>query len=89
MKTVKVRIAVVVTPDGTWSSCGWDGGEDAEKFAIACDGLDCSMDNYMERGAESRFWLEAELPVPETTTVQANYLTGCLWPTEDKERDDG
>jgi hypothetical protein len=64
-RTVKVRIAVAVDPDGDWNSAGWskrDGqpaGEDA--MELACDNVGTG---------ERRYWIEAELMVPEPEDVQ-------------------
>lgn len=64
-KTVRVRIAVVVDPSGYWNSCGWGTGGDSEKMALAVE--------TMEEG-ESRFWLEADLPVPEVPVIDAEVV---------------
>jgi len=62
MKTVKVRIAVAVDPCGNWNASGWlnpDGQiAEGEAMDIAIDGVN--------EGA-SKYWVEAELPVPVTT----------------------
>jgi hypothetical protein len=63
-KTVKVRIAVAVDPEGDWNATGWRGrdGEpvDEEAMEIVADNLN---------PGERRFWVEAELPVPERDAV--------------------
>jgi hypothetical protein len=60
MKTVKVRIAVAVDPSGDWSASGWlkrDGKvAEGEAMDIAIDGVN---------EGEARYWVEAELPIPE------------------------
>ena len=63
-KTVKVRIAVSVDPAGAWSSAGWSwSGSDSEDFhSYTIDSLE---------PGENRYWLEAELEVPETKTITA------------------
>lgn len=64
MKTVKVRIAVVVAPDGSWNSCGWSGAEsDEEKMELALE--------VVPSNGEARYYLEAELPLPCDPTIQA------------------
>ena len=64
MATVKVRIAVAVTPEGEWNACGWSGSEsDDDKMSICVDSL---------ASGEKRYWLEAELEVPSADTVQAS-----------------
>ena len=62
MATVKVRIAVAVDPDGDWNSCGWKDGDDKDKMGMCCDTLG---------SGEARYWLEAELPIPEIAKIQA------------------
>lgn len=65
MATVKVRIAVAVAPNGEWNAMGWSSGEasDSEKMSLCIETID---------PGEARYWLEAELDVPEAPTVQAN-----------------
>lgn len=64
MATVKVRIAVAVTPEGEWNACGWSGAEsDDDKMSICVDSL---------ASGEKRYWLEAELEVPSVDVVQAS-----------------
>lgn len=67
-KTVTVRIAVAVDPSGAWNAYG--GGslkdKDAMEFAVEVLG-----------DGEARFWLTAELPVPEIAEVPA-----CVEPTK-------
>lgn len=67
MKTVKVRIAVVVCSDGSWNSCGWSDGTEKELMEIACDAMP---------DGESRFWLEAEIPVSNVKIIAANVSVG-------------
>lgn len=55
MKTVKVRFAVEVNPEGEWS-----GGGDHE----AGDEWSDHNPNYYLNNAK-RYWVTAELPVPE------------------------
>jgi len=59
-KTVKVKIAVSVDPTGDWFSAGWKGASEEEMHSYTIDGLE---------NGESRYWLEAELPVPEAPTI--------------------
>jgi hypothetical protein len=64
-KTVKVRIAVSVDCNGDWSSAGWSSTDstDSENFhSYTIDSLE---------PGENRYWLEAELEVPETKTITA------------------
>lgn len=60
MKTVKVRIAVAVDSDGDWSASGWKGARDYHAMGTAVDGVG---DNA------SRYWITAELPIPEAPTI--------------------
>lgn len=64
MATVRVRIAVAVTPEGEWNACGWSGSEsDDDKMSICVDSL---------ASGEKRYWLEADLEVPSTGEMQAS-----------------
>lgn len=59
-KTVKVRVALAVDPEGDWYAVGWSPprGEpvsDREKMAAATE---------MVGEDEARYWLTAEVPVP-------------------------
>jgi len=67
MPKVKVRIAVAVDPSGKWNACGWrkDNGDTAGE-----DAMDCTVD--MVGSGEARYWVEAELDVPEVSVVSAN-----------------
>jgi hypothetical protein len=64
-KTVKVRIAVAVDPDGCWNSAGWlmGNGENAgwEAMELACENVGTG---------ERRYWVHAEVAVPEPEDVQ-------------------
>jgi hypothetical protein len=57
---VKVRIAVAVCPNGDWNSSGWHQGTDEEKMDLCIDSLE---------SGEARYWVTAELDVPETVEV--------------------
>lgn len=59
MKT-KVRIAVAVDPTGDWHAVGWKTADDHEKMVLSTEHLD---------PGEARYWLEAELDVPEIRTA--------------------
>lgn len=56
MKTVKVKIAVAVDTDGDWCSAGWSNADDNDLIGAA-------IENIGE--GEARYWLIAELEVPE------------------------
>ncbi len=65
MKTVKVRVAVAVDTDGKWAASGWGTLVSLNKeqaMDIAVEGVE---------PGEARYWLEAELTIPEHTTIQA------------------
>ncbi len=64
---VKVRVAVAVDPNGYWNAAGWGGGHrgepnDQQKMEIA---VECVEDG------EARYWLEAEVEVPDVPVVAA------------------
>ena len=61
-KTVRVRIAVAVDPDGFWSANGWAGSNEKVHMERACDTVG---------EGEARYWLEADLPIPEQQTFEA------------------
>lgn len=64
MATVKVRIAVAVTPEGEWNACGWSGtASDDDKMSMCVDLL---------ASGEKRYWLEAELEIPSVDEVRAS-----------------
>lgn len=66
-KTVKVRVALVVNSNGNWNAYGSQWCEDKgpeEAMSFALEGLD-------EPGHETRFYLTAEVEVPETDEVEA------------------
>ena len=60
--TVKVRIAVAVDPSGDWSAAG-------HRDATWKD-VDYILDGV--GNGEARYWVEAELPIPETRTVESS-----------------
>lgn len=62
MKTVKVRIAVAVDPSGHWNGYG-------NADALDTDALDQARQLVGE--GEARYWLTAELPVPEAQEIAA------------------
>ncbi len=77
MKTVKVRIAVAVDKSGKWNASGWGEGmthADEEAMDIAVGDID---------EGEARYWVEAELPIPEVETVSASKVTEEQYGVED------
>lgn len=63
-RTVKVRIAVAVDPEGDWNAVAW-----SDKGVSASDGdmMDIACDTVLD--GEARYWVEVELPVPDRTPV--------------------
>lgn len=59
-KTVKIRVAVAVDPQGDWHAVGWKDAHDPMSSAV----------ETIAPG-EARYWLTAELPIPEAVEVQA------------------
>jgi hypothetical protein len=64
-ETVKVRIAVSVDPTGRWWTCGWGIGTKYEPHAHV------DVADALAPG-EARYWLTAELPIPETPEIEAS-----------------
>lgn len=64
-KTVKVRIAVAVTPSGEWNATGWTSCIEADAMDLACSSVS---------DGEARYFVEAELPIPEPVTVQGTVV---------------
>lgn len=64
-KTIKVRIAVSVDCKGEWSASGWSSTSTEDFHAYTIDSLE---------PGENRYWLEAELKVPETKTISAHVV---------------
>ena len=62
-KTVRVRVAVAVDPDGTWNAVGWSGAKDDD------DMVGLALD--MVGTQESVYWLTADLPLPATVEIPA------------------
>ncbi len=59
-KTVKVRVPVAVDHEGRYAACRWwnEGREGDWR-----DFMDVALDELHE--GEARYWLTAELPIPE------------------------
>lgn len=67
MATVKVRIAVAVCPKGKWMAAG--GSEATDLMAMG------SCLDFVEPG-EARYFIEANLDIPEVKTVQGTVMKG-------------
>lgn len=63
MKTIKVKIALEVNPDGEWHAYGW---HDAADWDEAMDGLEPLQGHHTQR-----LYVTADVPVPaaEPATV--------------------
>lgn len=61
-KTVRVKIAVAVDKTGDWNAIGGFGQEEKESMKDAMTDLEYG---------EVHYWLTADLPIPEETTVEA------------------
>lgn len=60
MKTKTIRIAVEMTPDGDWQACAHHlDGDDWQE----------SMQAFETPLGGARYWIEAEVPVPEMIPV--------------------
>ena len=64
MRTVKVRIAVAVDPDGRWSAFAY-----SDKDGIVKTTHDDLFVDDMKDG-EARYFVTADLPIPETVEIQ-------------------
>lgn len=67
-KTVRVRVAVAVNGDGDWYAAGQKGQDD---FTISGD---CA--SSLIGPVTGVFWLEADLPIPEAKTIEAEVKDG-------------
>lgn len=63
MKTVKVRIAVAVDPEGDWDARGGSGLFSQDRRVLRALA-------YQEN-TDAVYWLTAELPVPEAQEIAA------------------
>ena len=76
MKTVKVRIALVVNSNGYWSAYGFpkDGPRDESMMMDnACDGMG------EPNGVEAKHWITAEVEVPEVKETPGVVSTEPQW----------
>jgi hypothetical protein len=64
MKTVKLRAAVAVDPEGNWNVSGW-GTANNSNDDIA---MNCAIEGVGD--GEARYWLTAEVPVPEVKETE-------------------
>lgn len=66
IKKVKVRIAAAVDYEGHWSAIGWDVGSDNKDHNELLMGM--AVENLAED--EVRYWVTAELEIPEKPSVK-------------------
>lgn len=66
MRTVKVRIAVAVDSDGRWSAYAY-----SDEFGVVKTTHDDVFVDDMKDG-EARYFVTAELPVPEAVDVEGS-----------------
>ena len=61
MKTIKLRIALEITPNGEWQAAGSNFDDGDWNYAMThCDPLP----------EAKKHWIEAEVPVPEEATAE-------------------
>lgn len=77
MKTVRVKIAVAVNTNGNWAANGFGGDNSKSKSSldimksIARESLD--YDSTPEMVVH---WIEADVPIPESQTIQGDLSNG-------------
>ena len=67
-KTVRVRIAVAVGESGDWAASG-------SKALFGVDSVDIAVESLDESGQYAVSWVEADVPLPESETVEGK-VTG-------------
>ena len=72
--TVRVRIAVAVDEKGVWSAAGWAPRSGREKDAA--DTMARIARNGVEGGPHQLHWIEADVPVPTSETIQGRIVEG-------------
>lgn len=63
MKTVRVRIAVVVDADGKWSAAGWSNEDGTTPKDLVL--MDAALDTSTIDEAVNHVFVEADVPIPE------------------------
>jgi hypothetical protein len=61
VKTIKVRIPAVVSPDGKWAAYGWPDAMTSPDWAM----VEEVADNGDFESTYQRIWITVELPLPE------------------------
>ena len=66
---IKVKIALAIDPKGNWNAVGWGklNHPESDKELMGC------AVEHIEDG-ETRYWLIAELDVPEIKVVEAEVI---------------
>ena len=75
MKTIKIKIAVAIDASGKWSASGWG----VENKPCKDVPMDIAVEGVKEGGR--RYWVEAEIEVPEELTIQGEVFPCHLKPT--------
>lgn len=71
MSTIRIRIAVAVTPNGCWSSKGGKLLPHLTKDEDAWLAQDASAYVFKTQGVGHVVFIEADVPVPEAVTIEA------------------
>lgn len=61
---MKVRIKLAINTEGNWCAMGWQGMGDQ-------DANDTIYESVYQEGSLMEYWIEAEVPVPDIPTIQA------------------
>jgi hypothetical protein len=69
LRTVQVRIAVAVDPEGNWHASGWSGENGTP---VGREAMEIAASEVRSGGGH--YWVEARLPIPETPSVQGRLV---------------
>lgn len=68
MKTMKIKILVAVGSNGDWAASGWgQKGKAPDKVSI--ESMKDTVTDMVEAEQYQYVWVEAEVPIPEISTV--------------------
>ena len=70
-RTVRVRIAVVMNADGEWGCAASYNGDDNGAWSVAGENLSTDPGEVME----ALHFIEADVPVPASTTIEGAVTT--------------
>lgn len=71
MKTVKVRIAVVINTEGKWSAAGWSIESDiVQELAYDCDAMDTASEVFNDEDTLKKYWIAAKIEMPEEVKIE-------------------